>query len=386
MAPLIALDALGTNGTPLRVLDPMVGSGTVVAVAQTSGHRALGFDTDPLAVLVARVWTTPIHPEAISEKARIVRKRAQCIFADLPLRNAYPRDADDESRKFIRYWFDGRARRQLASLATTIARVRDQQVRDVLWCAFSRLIITKQAGASRAMDLSHSRPHRTFERAQLLPFDGFLKAASVVAKNCPHDPTDITSKSTVQIGDARFLPVESDSVDVVITSPPYLNAIDYLRSSKFSLVWMGHSVSRIRSIRSNNVGTEISMLASLRTREVHRAMEGLGDLSGLSSRHQGILERYLHDMNLVLQEVSRVLRPTGRAVFVIGDSTLRGTFIRNSNALRILGEQAGLISTHQVTRELPPNRRYLPPPSLKKAGSNLQSRMRTEVVLTFHAE
>ena len=76
MAPLIALDALGKNGTPLRVLDPMVGSGTVVAVAQASGHEALGFDTDPLAVLVARVWTTPIHLEVISEKARARRRNS----------------------------------------------------------------------------------------------------------------------------------------------------------------------------------------------------------------------------------------------------------------------------------------------------------------------
>ena len=386
MAPMIALEALGESREPLRILDPMVGSGTVVAVAQASGHNALGFDTDPLAALLARVWTTPIDRDVLLEKAAIVLKRAQKTFADLALREAYPKDADDESRKFIRYWFDGRARRELASLSISIGRIQNEQIRDVLWCAFSRLIITKQAGASRAMDLSHSRPHRVFPRAQVLPFDGFARAAAIVIENCPHVSTEVGPTPTIRVGDARLLPVDSDSIDVVITSPPYLNAIDYMRSSKFSLIWMGHSVSGVRAIRSNIVGTEVSMSAGLRTLEVRNAVDGMGDLSELSSRNQGILERYLHDMNLVMKEISRVVRPGGRAVFVIGDSSLRGTFIRNSIALRILGEQAGLEFTEQSTRELPPNRRYLPPPSSGKAGSSFQTRMRREVVLTFRAK
>jgi hypothetical protein len=48
------------------------------------------------------------------------------------------------------------------------ARVHDEATRDVLWCGFSRLIITKSAGASLAMDLSHSRPHKEFTRAPVM--------------------------------------------------------------------------------------------------------------------------------------------------------------------------------------------------------------------------
>jgi tRNA G10 N-methylase Trm11 len=55
MAPGIALEALGQGDRPLRVLDPMVGSGTVLAVARAKGHRAYGVDLDPLAVLLSGV-------------------------------------------------------------------------------------------------------------------------------------------------------------------------------------------------------------------------------------------------------------------------------------------------------------------------------------------
>ena len=54
MAPEVALNAVTGSGETLRVLDPMVGSGTVLAVAQASGHHSIGIDIDPLAVLISR--------------------------------------------------------------------------------------------------------------------------------------------------------------------------------------------------------------------------------------------------------------------------------------------------------------------------------------------
>ncbi len=386
MAPAIALNALEESTQCLRVLDPMARSGTVVAVAQKSGHTALGFDTDPLAVLMARVWTTPICPKAVVAKSKEVLRRARKIYEDIPLREAYPKDANDETRKFIRYWFDSLARRQLTSLATTIDRLHDDQIRDALWCVVSRLIITKQAGASRAMDLSHSRPHRTFDKAPILPFDKFIVAAKIVANNCVHTPKDqCTPVSIVRRADARSLPIEPESIDLVITSPPYLNAIDYLRCNKFSLVWMGHQISTLRAIRAGNIGTEIALPSGLKTGEVQDAAERIGNTAALGRRYKGILDRYIHDMNKALNEISCVLRPNGRAVLVIGDSMIRETFIKNSDALSFLAERLGLCLENRTTRELPPNRRYLPPPATKNSRPNLQARMRSEVVLTFRA-
>jgi hypothetical protein len=67
---------------------------------------------------------------------------------------------------------------------------------------------------------------------------------------------------------------------------------------------------------------------------------------------------------------------------VIGDNTVRGVFLRNSEAIRILGEASGLHLEWTSERELPPSKRYLPPPKgeLKDA---LSLRMRSEVVLEF---
>ena len=63
MAPDIALEVVAEAKKPLRVLDPMMGSGTVLALARSHGHHALGLDIDPLAVLISKVWTTAIDAE-----------------------------------------------------------------------------------------------------------------------------------------------------------------------------------------------------------------------------------------------------------------------------------------------------------------------------------
>ena len=76
MAPGIALEALGESKNPLRVLDPMAGSGTVLAVARAKGHHAIGVDLDPLAVLLAGVWTRTVDVQAVGEKAAEVLDRA----------------------------------------------------------------------------------------------------------------------------------------------------------------------------------------------------------------------------------------------------------------------------------------------------------------------
>lgn len=55
MAPELALSALASLKKGSIVLDPMAGSGTVLRQALALGHRAIGFDMDPLAVLMSRV-------------------------------------------------------------------------------------------------------------------------------------------------------------------------------------------------------------------------------------------------------------------------------------------------------------------------------------------
>ena len=386
MAPSIVWDALPKEGDSLKILDPMTGSGTTLVCARSIGHRAVGCDTDPLALLIARAWCADAEPETLKVRAGIVLDRARTLSKRLTSEKSYPKNTDDETRRFIDFWFDQENRRELSALATCISRVRSQTERTLLWCAFSRMIITKTSGTSLAMDVSHSRPHKVYDVSPVKPFDAFLNAVSRVACNCPF-PGDANDAPPADIrrGDARALPVESASVDMVITSPPYLNAIDYLRGHKLSLVWMGHSISEIRALRSRNIGTEVSK-ESTTSKTIKETMKAMVDLESLDNRCLGMVQRYVWDMGKVMEECARVLKRKGRAVFVVGDSAIRGVFIKNSEALIRLADSNGLSLVSRNTRPIETKRRYLPPPESEKAGGKMQGRMREEVILEFRAD
>jgi hypothetical protein len=342
----------------------------------------MGFDTDPLALLIAEAWSTDVDHAAIMRVAPRILARAAVKAHAIPFRDAYPLGADEETRSFVRYWFDRINRRQLTALAYEISRVKDRDQRTFFWCAFSRLIITKSIGASLAMDVSHSRPHKAYDSAPLRPFNKFLQSVEAVLRGTPFSDAEKHPRAVVCKGDARRLPIRSRTVDYVITSPPYLNAIDYLRAHKFSLVWMGHRVSEIRRLRRTNVGAELSADADDQL-FVAEAIEEMGLVERLEGRFKGILARYVVDMDQVIAEIARVLKRGGEAVLVVGDSTIRDTFVQNSRCLVFLGERNGLSLQSMRRRSLPDNRRYLPPPGRKLSGKQLRARMRKEVVLVF---
>ena len=382
MSAGIALQAMPKDSVQLRILDPMMGSGTVLAMARARGHRGFGFDLDPLAVLISKVWTTTNDPDSVRHCAKDVLDSARDLLPDIGDEDAYPVDADEETRDFVTYWFDVQARRQLTALSTCIECVPDETTRNALWCAYSRLIITKQSGASLARDLAHSRPHRYYTEAPLKPFEKFVASIErVLTNSISNRMPDRGPAPTIRLGDARKLPVPSDSIDLVLTSPPYLNAIDYLRCSKFSLVWMGESVNELRKVRADSVGAEAAKESMAEDVEVNRVMAAMKLKPKLAPKNERILARYIDDMRGALSEVGRVLDRKGKAIYVVGENTVRGTYIRNSTVVCEVAKLAGLSFDSRRTRALPANRRYMPPPAAD-AGS-MDGRMRREVVLTF---
>ena len=381
MAPSIAQQRLRSR-KKLRVLDPMAGSGTTLVAARLYGHQAIGFDTDPLALVIAKAWSSNVNSKRIRLLAAEVSGAARKRYRNISFRDAYPDESDPETREFVRFWFDPTNRRQLKALSGEILRVSDPVERAFLWSAFSRLIVTKDAGVSLARDVSHSRPHRVYAIAPIRPFERFKEAVESVLRAAHFASGNKLPSAIVRRGDARWLPLADNSIDLVITSPPYLNAIDYLRGHKLSLVWMGHRIKDIRALRSTSIGTESARNAVSDDR-LSFAVRTMCDLDKLSEHSKDMLARYAHDMNAVISEVNRVLKPRGEAVIVIGNSTIRGVFVKNSSALTYLARANGLTLNSTRRRPLLENRRYLPPPGKKHSGRLLGSRMREEVILTF---
>lgn len=381
MAPELALKAISNLKKPSIVLDPMTGSGTVIRQASDLGHQAIGLDMDPLAVLMSRVWTTPVQDKLIEAVANEIIERASSV-RDAEVHLPWI-DEDAETQAFVKYWFGRKQTKDLRRLAYTIrshepASGKEEAALNILRIALSRLIIAKENGASLARDVSHSRPHRVTLKSDYDVMANFERSVRGVRARLAATPPRRPSR--VSIGDARnMLEVADSSVDAVLTSPPYLNAIDYLRGHRLSLVWLGYRIGELRSIRSNSIGAERAPDGISESKANAKIRGSMGELDELPTRFSGMIDRYVNDLRCVLAETARVLKVDGTATFVVGNSCLRGVFIRNSNAVVAAAKAAGLVKKSSHERELPAGSRYLP---MMKDGA-LAKRMRTETILTF---
>jgi hypothetical protein len=375
MAPELALRHARELAPRSTVLDPMVGSGTTLRCAADQGHSGVGFDVDPLAVLMTRVWTTPL------DVTKLRRRGADALAAAVSdeSRAAVSHPRNDETDDFMDYWFAPQQRRDLDRLATVLRSMRGP-LGDALRLALSRIIITKDRGASLARDVSHSRPHKVAEDSDYDVGRGFLRSVEQLATRLERNPPP--GGVDVNIGDARELPVDDGSIDAVITSPPYLNAIDYLRGHRMTLVWLGFALDHLREVRGTSIGTERGIGGTDDRALAERLAIRMGNLEQLPDKQVRMILRYVLDMLAVMKETARVLRDDGVATLVVGNSSIRGVFLANDSAIVACARQAGLRRTSRRERPLPPSRRYLPPPG-RTSGQRLEQRMRTEVILRF---
>ena len=376
MAPELVRDALKLLPANGRVLDPMCGSGTVPRLAVEEGHECVGVDIDPLSVSMARVWTSRLDPDRISEDAENLVREADSLNP-----SSIHKPGDPETQRFISYWFAAKQRDALARLATVLMCC-DRSTKLALLIAFSRIIVSKRMMASLARDTSHSRPHKVAHENNFDVYAGFQKSAQLVARRLL--PERILGTAEILLGDARTLKgIKDNGFDMVLTSPPYLNAIDYLRGHRLALVWMGHTMKSLRETRAASVGAERILPQTIGSVEISSFVirtEG----STFKERQLGWIRRYAADMKAVLRQVHRTLKPNGHLITVIGNSFIRGAKVDNAGLIEALAIENGFEVQDRKTRKILARRRYLPPPG--EGTSALDARMRTETVLILRPD
>jgi len=376
--PRVFVERLTERGD--AVLDPMMGSGTALVEAALLGRRAVGVDIDPLALRLCRVKTTPLRGDCLIRAAQSAAVRALTLLME-PSRlcDEVARRFDDETKVFLDYWFLPETQRELMALVMSIEEEPDLNVREFLRLVFSSVIITKSGGVSRARDLAHSRPHRVLSKKPRNAVEQFELRARKAAGAINELPAGLPPVELYR-GDARDLPLPDSSVDLVITSPPYANAIDYMRAHKFSLVWLGEAVGKLSELRSSYIGSENCRGVG----ENHLPAETATTIAALAAqdpRKARILEKYFADMKRVLAEILRVLRPGSAAGIVVGPSTMRGLRIATHQHLGEIARDLGFDLVGMSQRELDRDRRMMPARLGNHSMNGIEHRMHEEFVI-----
>ena len=376
--PRLFIEELTQSGD--SILDPMAGSGTAIVEGLLLRREVFGFDIDPLAVRLCTVKTTWLEPQELERKGlEIIEGAAATSNSERLLQRELEIRFDLETREFLDYWFLPGTQLELLSLILTIEKTTDFPVRDFFELVFSSTIIAKTGGVSLARDLAHSRPHRDLEKKPRNAITEFrLRLAKVLKKfqNLPQR----AKRVFVAEPNAKDVPLPTESIDLIVTSPPYANAIDYMRAHKFSLVWFGHTTGALSALRGRYIGSE--KFDPRYTEDLApKAQATVQRLEQRDASKSRILRKYLLEMKEVLSEMNRVLKPGKAAVIVVGPSLMRGLEISTHEYLAEIGETLGFRVAGIQKRKIDRDRRMLPISFGRNGDSMIEQRMHEEFVV-----
>jgi len=362
------------------VLDPMMGSGTTLVEALLEGRRGIGIDIDPLALRLGHAKTRTANLNNIQDTInKVLWKAHDYLSGRERIERSLSDFFDEKTKTFINYWFLPRTQRELMALVLAIQSVADEPTRRFFELTLSSIIVTKSGGVSMARDLAHTRPHLDKAKIAKNALERFSFRLQKNLKSVEGLKAG-GGKASIIAGDARSLPIASGAIDLIVTSPPYANAIDYMRAHKFSLVWFGNSISDLSKLRAGYIGSErIGCAGSDDLPD--RPQRIVYELRQRDQKKGAILQKYFIEMKTMLSEAFRVLRDDSAAIVVVGTSKMRDIDTQTQFCLADIGAMLGFDVVGVTRRAMDRNKRMMPARFVKKNGSPIENRIHEEYVI-----
>ncbi|MCS7053026.1 MAG: DNA methyltransferase [Ignavibacterium sp.] len=236
------------------VCDPFSGSGTTALESQLLGINFYGIDVSPLCVLQGKVKTKSVEKviEIKEIKNEIINRLNQNLF------------------------------NSEANYYKILEDIKDEDVRNFYLLA--RLVAISD----------NARRGKEFEKS-------FVKNLNLMVDSV-EDYKEVINKLklnlgtiNIEVGDVRKINLPDNSVDGIITSPPYSIALDYVENDEHSLIDLGYEIDKLRD-----------------------------KFIGVRGNGKNKIELYNEDMKKAYSEFYRILKPNKYAVIVIGNATFQG--------------------------------------------------------------
>jgi len=404
---LLGMDAMSC--VPGPVIDPFSGTGTIPLeslINPVHPKSALAMEINPLAALITRVKTHPIRFQPIEELIARVQNEYY---------GEHSSDDAIENSRLVTFWYSGKAISQLSRLKTAIENCTDlgTGAQDFLRLAFYSVcrsssradpriappVVLKKRNYSQSKE-SLRKVSAQLNRMKDPPVFSMFESAVKTNYNrlyalSAHEPFwDSVVRGDTLEGDCctllrdHFCGSDSDPANpthdslgkahLIVTSPPYLTAQKYIRSSKLQLAWMGRSEEEIRKLDRRSIGTENCPVQT--DRVVPFLPVSVSSLvkrtAARSEERARSVQNYFEGMWRFFSATHDSLASDGIVVLVTGDNSVCGEHVATHALLADCAESMGLRQILTVANDI---KSY----SMMTCRSSTSSVIRTEYVSWF---
>lgn len=348
------------------LLDPFVGCGTTAVVAKQRGVNCVGIEAHPFVHWVAQIkcfWEYNLSS---------LRTNMNTLLSHLQEIPPLPSPSVlDEFPELVRKCYSSENLWALKYIRDTILSWDcPPEERDFFLLALTDTLRAASWAGTGWPYIAPSKYHEKTERPALPTFaqtlqNMFRDLTVVLSNRAPHRP-----EIRLLLMDARELyPIEQQSVDLAITSPPYLNNYDYADRTRLEMYFFGwaktwHDITeQVRDRLIVSATTQIrrsdpalhQLAPELRDADAAVYYELSAKVAELSRRRKSkggkknydlMVVGYFNDMFRVLQQVYRVLKRGASFVLVLGDSAPYGVYIPTEEYLGRLGVGIGFSGFH----------------------------------------
>ncbi len=322
------------------VLDPFAGSGTTLVEAVLNGRKGLAVDFDRLSQLLCKSKTVNLTKKQIT----ILRNIQLNLF-----------DKSDNALNFkpdlhnTLHWFPDENVNDLLLLKANIEKSfqenKDEVIYSFLLVCFASII--KKCSYADNVSPKPYVSSRIKKKPQSVKI-AFNKTLESYLKLVEEYSDLNMATCTILADDARDIhaPKYNGKVDLAITSPPYINAFDYVRSLRLENAWLGYyGDTNIIEIKQKQIGTE-SISSKIYSQKIPTTGSKKLDtlikkISMKDKKRAYVVWKFFEDMGKNFEEVNKLLKPDGHYIMVIGNSKIRGVNIPTHELFIDIAEKKG---------------------------------------------
>jgi DNA modification methylase len=349
---------IGGNGT---ILDPFAGVGTTLVESHITGNDSIGFEINPYAYFACKTKNNSLQIDEEKFNDEIER------FSSFYLKNlnskyhAHSKEPDGFKTKID--FYSPKVLHKVLILMDFIQTIEDQNISNLFKLAFTSTMVKysnysyepslgTRRGSGKADIVDYDVRHVTVQK--LLEF---LKDIAWIKKKLANQRIP-TSKI---INDSFFNYKEylsKETIDLIITSPPYLNNYHYNRNTRPQIYWLGfaHGPKDMKPLEESNFGNfwqtvrdkegielifdvpEIDLMDKLS--QIKKINPEKGVYGGSGWANYAI--SYFNDCYKFSKGIEFTLKQGGTALVVIGNSILQGVTIPTDEYFAKIAESVGL--------------------------------------------